>query len=450
MSTNSISRRPLINSTSLRAHYMAKSLQLVERLNAYTDVKTTGLNHTEQTDNAAQSTTTNTINPTISSSSSSRSSKSRHEIIEDNLNKIDLNSNAKSAAKSENAAPEREEKKEEEEVRNTFNDPEDVHMTTTTNETKEIGEVTAGDGNGEEEGGVKAATLNSSSESRRNLKEQLRVKVKSKPTLELIIKLTSLLLQIRDYANSTSVVAASSVYSPTSHVTPPPLPPPPKTAESIKKNHQHLKGEMGEMGERDEEEESEDKKAVTSPAHLDETTKDKEETPPLPPLTMPPANSIPYTTSFLPFCLHTLNESVADIKASLLEPSRHAKLLDDKVLVHVDHIKAMYHFNKLHAFKYSSQSANLNAATNLANTHAAFDTASYLDDLDLDNLDLDLHLGSCDDATPYSQHADANDNDHLGPGETDTSHFHKQQQQQHVDLMMCQQGEGDEAMAQAK
>jgi hypothetical protein len=123
--------------------------------------------------------------------------------------------------------------------------------------------------------------------------------IDSKSTLDLITKLTSLTLQIRDYTNSTA-----------------------------KLKQQQTNGKEDEEEEEEEEEEY-------------ENVDDDDDHP------------AKHMTAFLPFCSKTLSESIDDIKRNLIH-KKNVKLFEDKVQIHINHIQSLYHSNKLHAFKYSS------------------------------------------------------------------------------------------------
>lgn len=118
--------------------------------------------------------------------------------------------------------------------------------------------------------------------------------------------MTSLLLQIRDFTNSTATSASTNV-------------------SSFEKNKSKQREENSNNGYENDDDTNED-----------ETEKKNSK-----------------MTAFLPFCSQTLNESIEDIKKNLLNKNNE-KLFEDKIQIHLSHIQSLYHFNKLHAFKYAS------------------------------------------------------------------------------------------------
>jgi hypothetical protein len=121
--------------------------------------------------------------------------------------------------------------------------------------------------------------------------------------------LTSLLLQIRDFTNSTATSASTNV-------------------SSFEKNKSKHREENSNNGYENVDENDD--------TNEDETEKKNSK-----------------MTAFLPFCSQTLNESIEDIKKNLLNRNNE-KLFEDKIQIHLSHIQSLYHFNKLHAFKYAS------------------------------------------------------------------------------------------------
>jgi hypothetical protein len=130
--------------------------------------------------------------------------------------------------------------------------------------------------------------------------------------------LTSLLLQIRDYTNST----ANS------------------TAATDMPSHEKYKSKQREVNSNNEDENDDDDDEDHENDDTTEGLDDENE------------KKNAKMTAFLPFCSQTLNESIEDIKKNLLNKNN-VKLFEDKIQIHLSHIQSLYHFNKLHAFKYS-------------------------------------------------------------------------------------------------
>ena len=134
--------------------------------------------------------------------------------------------------------------------------------------------------------------------------------VKSKRSIDLIVKLTSLLLQLKDLVSATST----------------------DTGGMDEEEEQ-------EEDEEDEEEQEEDK---------DEEEKEEEEEE-----SRKRSRKNGSRKAFLPFCTRALNESIGEIKQGLMSQES-AEMFEDRIQVHITHVQsALCHYDKLHAFSTS-------------------------------------------------------------------------------------------------
>lgn len=142
--------------------------------------------------------------------------------------------------------------------------------------------------------------LNENSLSNQSDVESLSLKFKSKHISELVIKLTSLMLQIKDFVNSTS-----------------------KNMNLNLSDNKHKDDSSGSS------QNSEQHSPTPSEQHS------------------------PTPAPSLPLCTKTLNDSINEIKKGL-KSSSNAELFEDKIQVHINHIQSVLcHYNKLHSFKYA-------------------------------------------------------------------------------------------------
>jgi len=110
-------------------------------------------------------------------------------------------------------------------------------------------------------------------------------------------------------------------------------------------------------------------------------------------------------TAFLPFCSQTLNESIEDIKKNLLNKNN-VKLFEDKIQIHLSHIQSLYHFNKLHAFKYSSPIENdlkaKSQRTNEAPPNEEKDTLTREDETNIVENNIEIETSNASDFNHYN------------------------------------------------
>ena len=82
------------------------------------------------------------------------------------------------------------------------------------------------------------------------------------------------------------------------------------------------------------------------------------------------------------------------------------KLFEDKIQIHLSHIQSLYHFNKLHAFKYSSPIENdlkaKSQRTNEAPPNEEKDTLTREDGTNIVENNIEIETSNASDFNQYN------------------------------------------------